>query len=60
VLAQTLHDATVTAHNPDNPGAPAGSVAVAADGSVAAFVPVRRALSWQLLDPTGTAVVRER
>ena len=60
VLAQILHDATVTAHNPDDPGAPAGSVAVAADGSVAAFVPVQRALTWQLLDPAGAAVVRER
>ena len=42
------------------PGAPPGSVAVAADGSVAAFVPARRAVSWQLTDAAGTPVVRER
>jgi len=41
-------------------GAPAASVSIASDGSVAAFVPARRALSWQLLDPAGTPVVRER
>jgi hypothetical protein len=35
-------------------------VAVAADGSVAAFVPAGRALSWQLTDAQGAAVVRER
>lgn len=60
VLAQVLHDPVALAHNPENEGGPAGSVAVAADGSVAAFVPVRRALSWQLTDPNGTPVVRER
>ena len=58
VLAQPLHDPSV--HNPPLPGAPPGSVAVAADGSVAAFVPARRALSWQLTAPNGTPVVRER
>jgi mono/diheme cytochrome c family protein len=36
------------------------SVQVAADGSVAAFVPARRAMSWQLADAAGTPVVRER
>lgn len=40
--------------------APQGSVAVGVDGSVAAFVPAERALSWQLVDPEGAAVVRER
>src|SRR5881296_44423 len=34
--------------------------AVASDGSVAAFVPARRAMSWQLTDGAGTPVVRER
>ena len=41
-------------------GAPPGSVAIAPDGSVAAFVPARRALSWQLTDGAGVPVVRER
>jgi hypothetical protein len=35
-------------------------VQVGADGSMAAFVPTRRALTWQLTDPAGTPVVRER
>lgn len=33
---------------------------IAPDGSIAAFVPARRALSWQTTDPAGTPVVRER
>ena len=39
---------------------PAGSVAVASDGSQAAFVPARRALTWQLTNASGVGVVRER
>ena len=58
VLAQVLHDPKAT--NPANPGAPAGSVKLAADGSSAAFVPARRAMTWQLTDAGGAAVVRER
>jgi hypothetical protein len=58
VLGQFLHDPR--ARNPELAGAPPGSVAVAPDGSVAAFVPARRALSWQLTDAAGTPVVRER
>lgn len=60
VLAQHLHDAAAVAANPPNPGGPQASFVVEADGSVAAFVPARRALSWQLLDPAGVPVVRER
>jgi len=41
-------------------GSPEGSVAIAADGSATAIVPARRALSWQLLQPDGASVVRER
>ncbi len=58
VLAQVMHDPKV--NNPANPGAPAGSVKLAPDGSSAAFVPARRAMTWQLTDTTGKAVVRER
>jgi hypothetical protein len=46
--------------NPANPGGPAGSVRIAPDGSTAAFVPARRALSWQTTDRSGEAIVRER
>jgi len=58
VLAQVLHDPKAT--NPANPDGPAGSVKLAADGSSAAFVPARRAMSWQTTDASGLAVVRER
>lgn len=37
-----------------------GSVELGLDGSMAAFVPAGRAISWQLLDPLGKPVVRER
>jgi len=46
--------------NPALPGAPIGSVPLAADGSQAALVPARRAMSWQLTDTNGTGIVRER
>jgi hypothetical protein len=58
VLAQFLHDSGTA--NPALAGAPRASVAVAGDGSFAAFVPARRALSWQLTSQSGTPVVRER
>ncbi len=57
VLAQPLH--APAARDPQGGRAP-GSVAIARDGSIAAFVPARRALSWQLLNPAGRPVVRER
>jgi len=60
VLAQVLHDADALAANGPNPDGPAGSVPIFADGSVAAYVPTRRALSWQSTAPDGTPVVRER
>jgi hypothetical protein len=57
VLARVMHDASVK--NAPTSG-PAGSVQIAADGSIAAFVPAHRAMSWQLTDAAGTPVVRER
>ena len=41
-------------------GAPPGSVKLGSDGSMAAFVPAQKPLSWQLLGPDGSPVVRER
>ncbi len=60
VLAQLLHEPAAIAANPPNPGAPPASVRIELDGSVAAFVPTRRALSWQTVAPDGEPVVRER
>ncbi|HXH92062.1 MAG TPA: hypothetical protein VNN25_10815 [Thermoanaerobaculia bacterium] len=57
VLARVMHDSAVK--NAPTSG-PAGSVQIAADGSIAAFVPAHRAMSWQLTDAAGTPVVRER
>jgi uncharacterized protein (TIGR03437 family) len=55
-IAQTMHDSLL----PSLPNAPPGSVQIASDGSIAAFVPARRALSWQITKPNGEGVVRER
>jgi hypothetical protein len=57
VIAQPLHSVNV---NPANPNGPEGSVQIAYDGSMAAFVPARRALTYQLTDAGGVGVVRER
>lgn len=57
VLAQVLHDAAV--ENPPTTGPP-GSVVLGLDGSMAAIVPARRAMAWQLTSADGTPVVRER
>ncbi|MFL5800891.1 MAG: hypothetical protein ACJ8CR_04040 [Roseiflexaceae bacterium] len=60
VLAQPLHDPAAQSLNSVPPAAPASSVAIAGDGSMAAFVPARRAMTWQLTDRAGVPVVRER
>jgi hypothetical protein len=60
VIAQLLHDANVVKVQPPNPGGPASSVVLGQDGSMAAFVPAQRAMTWQLTDPSGVGVVRER
>jgi hypothetical protein len=57
VLAQVMHEAA--ASNPPIIG-PQGSVALGLDGSMAAFVPAQRAMTWQLTDDSGEGVVRER
>lgn len=59
VLAREMHDSVAIAANPASTG-PAGSVIIAGDGSQAAFVPARRALTWQITDGNGVGVVRER
>ncbi len=57
VSARIMHDDKNA--NPVTTGGP-GHVGVSPDGSMAAFVPSRRALSWQLADANGDAIVRER
>ncbi len=53
-LAQVMRDG-LTATD-----APLGSVKIASDGSVAALVPARRALSWQMNKPDSSVGLRER
>lgn len=61
VIAQFLNDPAAVQANATLPANSAtGRMRVAADGSVAAFVPARRALTWQLTDAAGVGVVRER
>jgi hypothetical protein len=60
VLAQYLHDPATVAANLPNPDGPPGSAPIFPDGSVALYVPTRRALAWQSTAPDGTPVVQER
>jgi hypothetical protein len=60
VLARFLHDPNVDHPAPSDGTAPPGSVEVEDDGSIAALVPARRAVSWQLVDEAGEPVVQER
>ncbi|MCB0009379.1 MAG: hypothetical protein KDE04_23100, partial [Anaerolineales bacterium] len=59
VLATPMHEPAAILVNP-----PAGDspewLALGLDGSMAAFVPAGRAVTWQLLGPAGEEVVRER
>jgi len=58
VIAQPMHDDAGA--NPRVFFKAPGSVKLGDDGSMAAIVPARRAMSWQLVDPGGAPVVRER
>jgi len=60
VIAQLLHDVNAAKVQPPNPNGPASSVVLGLDGSMAAFVPAQRAMTWQLTDSSGVGVVRER
>jgi hypothetical protein len=55
-IARVMHGAS----NPPAPGAPPASVQLGLDGSMAAVVHARRALSWQIAAPNGAPVIRER
>jgi hypothetical protein len=58
VLAQQMHEPVID--NSPNPTGPAASVKLGTDGSMAAFVPARRAMTWHLTDSNGGSVVKER
>ena len=60
VLAQMQHELLADNVVDPSPTAPASSVRLGLDGSMAAIVPARRALTWQTTDPNGVPVVRER
>ncbi len=60
VLSQYLHDNKSVKNNIPLKDAPTGSVKIHSDGSIAAFIPANRALSWQLTEKSGRAIVRER
>jgi hypothetical protein len=57
---RTLPRPAATNGNPGNGSGPPSSVKIAADGSSAAFVPARKALTWQTTNGAGESVVRER
>lgn len=59
VLAQPMHSVG-EGINPPLSSAPQGAVRIGDDGSMAAFVPAGRALTWQLTAEDGSPVVRER
>lgn len=59
-LAQPLHEPAAQRVNAALAGATAGSVTLGGDGSMAAVVPARRAMTWQLTSGAGVPVVRER
>jgi hypothetical protein len=58
VIAQNMHEPAVD--NPTTAQTLLSSVKIASDGSQAAIVPARRAMTWQLTDANGVGVVRER
>ena len=60
IVATPMHDTTVM--NVQTAGAPAGSVRIGDDGSVAAIVPAGKAMSWEMLnnDAAKTSQVKER
>ena len=60
VLPTFMHDPSAMAANIVTVGAPESSVLLGDDGSMAAFVPASRAMTWQLTDSAGAGVVKER
>lgn len=59
VLASPMNTAKAVANNPTHPLG-LGMTTLGLDGSMAMIVPAQRALTWQLTDPSGQPVTRER
>lgn len=59
-LRNTESNPNIVDVNLFDPNGPESSVKIGTDGSVAAFVPATRALSWQAVAPDGESIVRER
>lgn len=59
VIAREMHESAAMDNNIPSTG-PSGSVKIGDDGSMAAFLPAGRAMTWQMTSPDGGAVVRER
>lgn len=59
VLAQPMHSVSAGVNIPLE-SLPTSSIKIASDGSMAAFVPAGRALTWQLSNTAGEPIVRER
>lgn len=60
VLAQPMHSVPSNANPSAGNSAPTGAVRIASDGSMAAFVPAGRALTWHMSAEDNTPIVRER
>lgn len=59
-LRDTPANSSVEEFNLFDENGPESSVKIGLDGSIAAFVPATRALTWQTISPDGEEVVRER
>ena len=59
-LRNTESTPTVEEANLFDAEGPQSSVKISSDGSIAAFVPATRALTWQTISPDGEEIVRER
>ncbi|MEQ9266002.1 MAG: T9SS type A sorting domain-containing protein [Balneolaceae bacterium] len=59
-LRDSDHHPNIEDYNMFDEDGPESSVKIRPDGSIAAFVPATRALSWQTVAPDGEEIVRER
>ena len=60
LVNNTITHDNLSSINPYSEDGPDGSITIESDGSVAAFVPAVRSLSWRTVTPEGTSVIEER